>query len=519
MSMHATEEGAELHDLESVAGDERALAGLSRHGRTRRVKAIEMLGELWRDKAGFLGALFLVVVIVAAVFAPLVAPHDPSKQDLVARLTPPAWSDGGSWTNVLGTDGLGRDLLSRLIYGSRISIFVAVAVLAIAGTIGVFLGLIAGYRGGRTDRVIMRVVDTQIAFPGLLIAILLASLIGPSVKTVIFVLSVNGWMIFARMTRGVVLSVKEAPYVEAAEIVGCRPRRVMAKHILPNLGAPLSTLAVLEFARIVLAEAALSYLGVGVKRTDISWGLDVAAGQDFVFNSWWLVVMPGIAISLTVLSVNLVASWLRVVADPQEREKRFAFVQSREGRRRQRSMAEPLLEVDDLQVRFFTRRGVVQAVRDVSFHIDRAETVGLVGESGSGKSVTSQAIMGLIDLPGKITGGDIRWKGQSLHRGTGASDRMKKVRGKRDLDGLPGSDDLAQPRLHDRQSADRGHASTSRLFEKAGERTGRRTAGSGWHLQPQAAHDPAPGRVLGWNASACADRHGAVVRTGTDDRR
>lgn len=297
--------------------------------RTLGVRARDMYFELWRDKAGFLGALFLSLLVTAAVFAPLVAPHDPRKQNIVNRLQPPAWTSGGDWSNVLGTDGLGRDVLSRLIYGARISLFVGLAVLAVAGLFGVFMGMIAGYRGGLTDRIIMRVVDTQIAFPGLLVAILLASLLGPSVRTVVTVLAINGWMIYARMTRGVVLSVKETAYVEAAEIIGCRPRRVMIKHILPNLAAPISTLAVLEFARIVLAEAALSFLGVGVKRTDVSWGLDVASGQDFIFNSWWLVVMPGIVIALTVLSVNLVASWLRVVADPQEREKRFALTQSR----------------------------------------------------------------------------------------------------------------------------------------------------------------------------------------------
>lgn len=333
MTTDMQNEGAELHDVESVAGDELALAGVSHHGRTRLVTAREMFGELWRDKAGFAGALFLSVLIICAIFAPLVAPHDPSKQDIIQRLQPPVWGEGGEWVHVLGTDGLGRDILSRLIYGARISLFVGVSVLVIAGIIGVLLGLIAGYRGGRTDRIIMRVVDTQIAFPGLLIAILLASLLGPSVRTVVIVLSVNGWMIYARMTRGVVLSVKETAYVEAAEIIGCKPRTVMLRHILPNLAAPISTLAVLEFARIILAEAALSFLGVGVKRTDISWGLDVAAGQDFIFNSWWLVVMPGIVISLTVLSANLVASWLRIVADPQEREKRFALVHSRKLRK------------------------------------------------------------------------------------------------------------------------------------------------------------------------------------------
>lgn len=325
----------EHHDLESVAGDETAHTGLTHRGRASRVVRFRSLfNELWHDKAGLFGVCFLVVLITVAILAPLFAPHDPASQDLVNRLKPPFWSDGGSTEYLLGTDGLGRDVLSRLMYGARISLFVGVAVVAFAGTFGIVMGLIAGYRGGRLDRVIMRTVDTQIAFPGLLIAILLASLIGPSVRTVIVVLAINGWMIYARMARGVVLSVKETAYVEAAEIIGCRPKRVMFVHILPNLAAPLTTLGVLEFARIVLAEAALSYLGVGVKRTDISWGLDVSAGQDYIFNSWWLVVMPGALISLTVLSVNLVASWLRIVSDPAEREKRFAATHRPKGMKR-----------------------------------------------------------------------------------------------------------------------------------------------------------------------------------------
>lgn len=315
----------EHHDLASVEGDETAHTGLTHRDRAGRVvRTKNLLSELWHDKAGLFGVVFLFCLIVVAILAPFFAPHDPADQDLLKRLLPPFWSDGGSWEHPLGTDTLGRDVASRMMYGARISLLVGVAVVALAGAFGVVMGLLAGYRGGRTDRIIMRVVDTQIAFPGLLIAILLASLIGPSVRTVVVVLSINGWMIYARMARGVVLSVKETAYIEAAEIIGCRPKRVMFTHILPNLAAPLTTLAVLEFARIVLAEAALSYLGVGVKRTDISWGLDVAAGQDVIFNSWWLVAVPGVLISVTVLSVNLVASWLRIISDPAEREKRFA---------------------------------------------------------------------------------------------------------------------------------------------------------------------------------------------------
>jgi peptide/nickel transport system permease protein len=211
-----------------------------------------------------------------------------------------------------------------MIYGSRVSLIVGASVVLLAGTFGTLMGLIAGYRGGRTDSIIMRVVDTQVAFPGLLLVLIILAAIGPSMTTIIVVLAINGWMVYARITRGVVLSVKEMPYVEAAEIVGCPSRRVVLRHILPNLASPLLTLAVLEFARIILAEAALSFLGVGIQPPQVSWGLMVAQGRDYLFNGWWIITWPGLAIAFTVLGINLFASWLRVAADPQEREKRFA---------------------------------------------------------------------------------------------------------------------------------------------------------------------------------------------------
>jgi len=313
---------ARSHDEEHALQDEELVQGPRPFEAHRATQGI--VAELWADKAGFVGAAFLVVLLLSAVFAPWVAPHDPTAQSLADRLNPPAWSDGGDWSHPLGTDYLGRDVLSRIIHGSRVSLLVGLSVVVLAGAVGVVMGLISGYKGGRTDRWIMGFVDTQVAFPGLLLALIILAVVGPSVGAVVVVLSINGWMVYARVTRGVVLSVKELPYVEAAEIVGCRSRRVVARHILPNLTSALATLAVLEFARIVLAEAALSFLGLGIQPPLTSWGLDVSGGRDYIFDAWWLVTFPGIAIALTVLAINLVASWLRVVADPQEREKRFA---------------------------------------------------------------------------------------------------------------------------------------------------------------------------------------------------
>jgi peptide/nickel transport system permease protein len=174
------------------------------------------------------------------------------------------------------------------------------------------------------DAIVMRIVDTQVAFPGLLLALIILTVVGPSPTTVIIVLSINGWMVYARVTRGAVLSVKERGYVEAAELIGAKSKRVIYRHILPGLTAPLLTLVILEFARIILAEAALSFLGLGIQPPQTSWGLDVAIGRDYIFNSWWLVTFPGVAIALTVLSANMVASWLRIRTNPLARAKRFA---------------------------------------------------------------------------------------------------------------------------------------------------------------------------------------------------
>lgn len=305
-------------------GTEPAPGGIVDEVERSRGKFWRVVGELWADRAGFVGALFLLVIVLAAIFAPFVAPHDPTAQSVADRLVGPAWTDGGSWEHALGTDNLGRDVLSRLIYGTRVSLLVGLVVVVGAGAFGTLLGVTAGYRGGRINSLIMRIVDTQMAFPGLLLALIILATIGPSMTTVIVVLALNNWMIYARLTQGVVLSVKETPYVEAAEIVGCKGRRVVLKHILPNLAAPLLTIAVLEFAAMILSEAALSFLGVGIQPPQTSWGLDVSIGKDYVYSAWWLVTFPGLAIALTVLSVNLVASWLRVTVDPSEREKRFA---------------------------------------------------------------------------------------------------------------------------------------------------------------------------------------------------
>ena len=296
------------------------------------------LKELWHDTPAAIGLAVIVLIAVAALLAPLIAPHDPAAQALTARMRPPAWLARGSWEHILGTDNLGRDVLSRIIWGGRATLLVGLVTCVIAASIGTFVGLWAGYSGGRTDSLLMRLVDVQVSFPGILLILLVVGVIGPGIWTLVLVLSVTNWMVYARLVRGIVSATRQSQFVEAAEIVGCRPGRVITVHILPSLVSPLLTLLILEFTNIVLAEAAVSFLGFGVQPPATSWGLDVASGRDYLIVAWWLVTFPGLAIAATVLSINLFANWLRVTTDPEEREQRYARALASR-RRRGRSRA------------------------------------------------------------------------------------------------------------------------------------------------------------------------------------
>lgn len=385
-----------------------------------------ILRELWRDKLAMIGLVVILAVVAVSLLAPVIAPYDPAEQSVLARLKPPVWYPNGTWDHILGTDNLGRDVLSRVIWGGRVTLLIGVATCAIAAAIGITAGLWAGFLGGRTDAILMRIVDIQISFPGIMLILLVVSVIGPGTTTMIVVLSITNWMVYARLVRSIVLATRQTAYVEAAEVIGCKPGRVVGRQILPNLIAPLMTLCILEFTNIVLAEAAVSFLGFGVQPPATSWGLDVASGRDYLLIAWWLVTMPGLAIVLVVLSMNFFASWLRVTTDPEEREKRHARDLASRMRRQKTEKAAPAarpatttattdtLEIRDLQVDFDTQGGLVKALRGVSFSIAPGETLGLVGESGSGKSVTANAVMGLVDLPGRVTGGDVLWQGRSL---------------------------------------------------------------------------------------------------------
>jgi peptide/nickel transport system permease protein len=243
------------------------------------------------------------------------------------HLAPPAFS-GGSWDYPLGTDNLGRDVLSRIFVGARVSLSIGIVVVLLAGVVGTALGIVAGYYQRWIGSTIMRLVDVELAFPALLLALTILALAGASPRTIIIVLTINTWMIFCRITRDSVLAIRTTTYIEAAETVGCSPARIMWHHLLPNLAPALLTLSTLEFARVVLAEASLSYLGFGVQPPGTSWGLMIADGQKYVSSAWWTVTFPGVALAVTVLAINLVASWLRVMTDPRQRDRRMTVMTS-----------------------------------------------------------------------------------------------------------------------------------------------------------------------------------------------
>lgn len=275
------------------------------------------------DKLALAAAIFLILLGLAAVFAPLVAPFPPNDQSLLLRNEPPMTAAEGDSRvpHVLGTDFLGRDQLTRLIYGARISLAVGLASVLISGTIGTLLGLLAGYYRGFVDDLIMRTVDIQMGFPSLLLALVVLYALGASVWNVIFVLAVTRWTVYARITRGLVFTYREAVFVEAAQATGSTDRRILFRHIVPNLLSPVLVLATLEVATMILTEASLSFLGLGIQPPDSSWGLMLAEGRQYITTAWWLVTFPGVAILLTALSLNLLATWARAVSDPIQRDR------------------------------------------------------------------------------------------------------------------------------------------------------------------------------------------------------
>lgn len=266
-------------------------------------------------------SLILFVLVFAAVFANLVAPYDPTAGGLDQRLNPPFWMEGGSTKHILGTDLMGRDVLSRLIFGARVSLVVGFMAVMVAGTIGVLAGILSGYFGGWLDQVIMRLTDAWLAFPPVVFAIFLAVVLGPGAQNIIIILGLVFWTRYARVIRGEVLSLKERDFVRLARVAGASHRRIILKHILPNVMNTATVLASLMLGVVIIAEASLSFLGVGVPPPQPAWGLMLSEARvTLLAGMWWLTVFPGVAIMLVVLSVNLFGDWLRVKLDPQLRQ-------------------------------------------------------------------------------------------------------------------------------------------------------------------------------------------------------
>jgi peptide/nickel transport system permease protein len=266
-----------------------------------------------------IGLTLVGLALVAAIFAPLMAPHDPELADITVRLQPPAWSADGSTANLLGTDALGRDLLSRVIYGARTSLLVCLISVALAGLIGVTLGLIAGFYGGIVENVIMRMVDIMFAFPFLLLAITWMAIFSPGRRNVVAILVLTGWATYCRLARGQVLALREKEYVLAARVLGAPSGRLIRRHILPNLIATITVISTMVLAQFILAEAALSFLGLGVEPQTPTWGGLVNEGRDYIVQAWWIETFPGLAIVLTVSGIGLLGDWLRDVLDPRLR--------------------------------------------------------------------------------------------------------------------------------------------------------------------------------------------------------
>jgi peptide/nickel transport system permease protein len=262
-------------------------------------------------------AILTFLFVIPSVFAPQVAPHDPLKGSLSKRLKPPAWMQGGTLEHPLGTDKLGRDILSRIIYGARISLMISLVAIFVGGSIGTTLGVMSGYFGGKLDALIMRLVDISLSLPTILLALVLVAAAGPSFGTVITVIAVLLWARYARLVRGETLSIKERDFIARARVAGASHARIMARYIFPNVVNSLVVLATLQVGATIILESTLSFLGVGIPRPAPAWGVMVADGRELIVTAWWVSMFPGLAIMLTVLSLNLLGDWLRDHLDPK----------------------------------------------------------------------------------------------------------------------------------------------------------------------------------------------------------
>jgi len=294
----------------------RALA-LEAHASPVRREWLAFLRRLARRRTALFGLCVVAVVLVLAVGAPWVTAWDPTEQDIGSRLRAPGAADEAGRVHLLGTDHLGRDLLARIIFGARPALMVGFAAVAISGLLGLVLGLVSGYFGGRVDDVFMRLADIQLAFPFILLAIAVIGVLGPSLPVIIVVIGVSSWVVYARVVRSEVLSIREREFVQAAHALGLRDGRILVRHILPNTLTPWLVVATLDMARVIVIESALSFLGLGVQPPTPTWGGMLADGRVYISTAWWLATFPGLAILVTVLGINLFGDGLRDTLDPR----------------------------------------------------------------------------------------------------------------------------------------------------------------------------------------------------------
>ncbi len=413
----ATESPAEPHSGPEVAPPRRA-------------------GTWWRlftkRKVATIGLIGFLLIVAIAVFAPLIAPHDPLKQNLGDNFKPPMWKEGGTSEYPFGTDPLGRDLLSRLIYGARYSLAISVGAVIVGGLLGFATGLIAGFYGGWTDTLLMRLGDIQLAFPFVLFAIaILAVSPNRTVWHLIAVLGLSSWVIYARVVRSRVLTERSKDYARAATAIGASRARVLRKYVLPNVWQALPPIALLNLAFFVIVESLLSFLSLGLSPPTPSWGSILADGRQYMMLDPWMALLPGFAIIITVITISLAADGFADLLDPKLKHGTF---------RRSPLKAPPpaipstadsdaLLSLRSVSTTFELDDASVRAVDNLSFELNRGNVLGIVGESGSGKSTLGLSIIQLLDAPGRVTDGSILFDGNDLARL--ANKEMATVRGDR----------------------------------------------------------------------------------------
>jgi peptide/nickel transport system permease protein len=286
-------------------------------GERRLTRLRKVLRSWMRNKGAVFGLIMVLCVIASGIFAPSLSPHDPILQDVEKRLFPPIGLEGSDPHYLLGTDHLGRDIISRLVYGSRISLVVSISAVAFSGVLGTFIGLITGFYGGKVDSIFMRLADIQLAFPFILLAIAIIAVLGPTLQNIIIVMGITGWVIYARVVRAEVLSLREKEFVTAVRALGGSNWRIIFKHLFPNVIPPCIVIVTLELARMIIMESALSFLGLGIQPPTPTWGGMLADGRVYLYTSWWLATFPGLVIMLVVLGINLLGNWLRDILDPR----------------------------------------------------------------------------------------------------------------------------------------------------------------------------------------------------------